>query len=122
MTAERSPDDLRKLFTAPSWPPNGGRAEGGYVMVFSGIDTDDLGSPYRERFRVLATPEAFKRLGSGALVEVPDTIALVELITPDGLCIDSRLVLMTDPQSRADAVEAIRYAIDNDPGPVPVEP
>lgn len=101
-------------------------AVGGYVMVFSGLDTDELGlagSPYRERFRTVATPEAFEHLGSGALsCDVPDTIALVELITPDGLRIDSRLVLMTDEQNRGEAVDAIRYAIDNDPGPVPAEP
>lgn len=122
-------DWLRELFVAPSWPPNGGRAEGGYVLVFSECG-DELGYPprpaaestYRETFRVLATPEAFERFGSGQLRDdVPQTVALVELITPDGLRIDSRLVLMTDDDTRAAAIDAIRRAIAADPGPVPVQ-
>ncbi len=120
---------LHELFLAPSWPPNGGHTESGcgYVLVFSECG-DELGYPprpaaestYREVFRVLATPEAFERLGSGRLRDdVPQTVSLVELFTPDGLRIDSRLVLMTDDGTRAAAIDAIRRAIAADPGPLP---
>lgn len=130
MTALPSPDELRRIFVAPSWPPNGGRAVGGYVLVFSEC-ADEPGEParpaaessFRETFRVLATPEALSRLGSGELREdVGGTVVLVELFAPDGARLDSRLVLMTDEGTRAAAVGEIRRAIDSDPGPVPVEP